>query len=164
MNGTAIRVSALALAAAVAGCSAVGDITGAVAGIVTGTITANPAIGIGVGVGVKAAADSAAQHIARSRKRNEHEAIAAAIAEAGVGETRPWAVDQRVTGDAYGEVRVIRVIENALAQCKEVAFSVVEGEDENAPRSWFTTTACEENGRWKWAVAEPAVDRWVNLQ
>ena len=164
MNHAALRLGALALASSLAGCSVVGDVTGAVAGILTGAITANPAIGIGVGVAVKAGADSAGKYISRTRRRGEHDAIAAAAAETGVGETRPWAVDQRVTGDAYGEVRVIRVIETPLALCKEVAFSVVEGEGESASRAWFTTTACQEGGRWKWAVAEPAVDRWVNLQ
>ena len=143
------------------GCAGVGDVTGAVAGVVSGAITANPAVGIGVGIAVRAAATEAENRIVLSRQRNEQEAIAAAIADAGVGEIRPWGVDQRVTGDAYGEVRVIRLIETPLALCKEALFSV---EGKGAERAWFSTTACEEGGRWRWAAAEPAVERWGNLQ
>jgi hypothetical protein len=73
-------------------------------------------------------------------------------------------VDQRFAGDAYGEVRVIRVIDTPLARCKEVAFSVVKNAGEPASGAWFTSTACDQGGRWKWAVPEPAVERWTNLQ
>lgn len=164
MNDAALGLGVFALAASLAGCSVVGDVTGAVAGLVTGAITANPAIGIGVGVAVKAGADSAGKYVSRSRKRNEHDAIAAAVAETAVGEMRPWAVDQRVIGDAYGEVHVVREIASSLTLCREVLFSVVDGEGESAPRAWFTTTVCQVGERWKWAAAEPAVERWVNLQ
>ncbi len=50
------------------------------------------------------------------------------------------------------------------AQRKELLFSAVESEEEKVTRSWFTTTACEGDRAWQWAAAEPAVDRWVNLQ
>jgi hypothetical protein len=158
------RIAILALAASLSGCSVIGDISGAVAAIATGAATANPIVGIGVGVAVKAGMDTAGKHVSRSRKRNEHDAIAAAVAEAGVGETRPWSVDQRVTGDAHGEVRVVRVIESSLAVCKEVVFSVVETSDEPASPAWFWTTVCRDGARWTWAAAEPAVDRWLTLQ
>ena len=78
------------LAASLSGCAAVGDVTGAVAGVVSGAITANPAVGIGVGIAVRAAANEAVNRVALSRRRSEHDAIAAAIAETDVGETRPW--------------------------------------------------------------------------
>jgi hypothetical protein len=146
------------------GCAALGDVTGAVAGLVSGAITANPAIGIGVGVSVRAATNEAAKYVSRKRQQNEHDAIAAAVAETDVNETRVWAVDRRVTGDAHGEVRVIRIIQTSLALCKEALFSVVSGDGDTVRRLWFSTTACEEGGRWKWAAAEPAVDRWINLQ
>ena len=152
----------LLILSSVAGCAAVSDITGAVAGLASGAATGNPAVGIGVGIAVRAGTYGLLDRVARTRQRKEHDAIAAAVGETGVGETRPWAVDQRVVGDAHWEVRVMRVIETPLARCKEVAFSVVEGE--RATPAWFTTTACEHGGEWRWAVAEPAVERWVNLQ
>ena len=71
-------------------------------------------------------------------------------------------LDRRVAGDAYGEVRVIRLIQTPLALCKEALFSVAAGEGEE--REWFSTTACDEGDRWRWAAAEPAVERWGNLQ
>ena len=144
------------------GCAAVGDITGAVAGIVTGAISANPAVGIAVGVSVRAAATEGVRRVSLARQRNEQDAIADAIADAEVGESRAWAVDQRVIGDAYGEVHVVRLIETPLTVCKEVLFSVVAGA--GASPAWFATTACDDGGRWKWAAAEPAVERWGNLQ
>jgi hypothetical protein len=152
----------LVVCTCLSGCAAVGDITGAVAGVVSGAITANPAVGIGVGIAARAAANEAVARVSLSRQRNEQEAIAAAVADADVGESRPWTVDQRVTGDAHGEVRVIRLIETPLAMCKEVLFSVVAGD--GAAPAWFSTTACEAAGRWRWAAAEPAVERWGNLQ
>lgn len=163
MTGAA-RFALLALAALLAGCAVVGDISGAVAGLASGAITGNPGVGIAVGVAVKAGADTAGKYFSRSRKRNEHDAIAAAVAEIGVGETRSWAVNPRVAGDAYGEVRVVRVIDSSLTVCKEVVFSVLEGRDERAAPAWFATTVCQEGARWTWSAAEPAVERWTNLQ
>jgi hypothetical protein len=153
-----------ALACSLAGCAAVGDVTGAVAGLVSGAVTANPAVGISVGIAVRAGTNEAVRSVSRKRQRNEQDAIAAVAAGLDVGEAAPWAVDQRLAGDAYGEVRVLRVIETPLTRCKELLFSVLEGEEENAPRAWFTTTACEGDQAWRWAAAEPAVDRWTNLQ
>jgi hypothetical protein len=158
-----IWVAALA-ACSLAGCAAVGDVTGAIAGLVSGAATANPAVGISVGIAVRAGMNEVVRTVSRKRQRNEQDAIAAVAAELDVGEAAPWAVDQRVAGDAYGEVRVLRVIATPLALCKELLFSVVEGEEENLPRAWFTTTACREGVAWRWAAAEPAVERWMNLQ
>lgn len=160
----ALRAFVFAAAAVLPGCAAVGDVTGAVAGVVSGAITANPAVGIAVGVSVRAATNEAVNYVSRTRQRKEQDAIAAAVAETGVGESRPWAVDQRVTGDAFGEVRVVRVIRTPLALCKEALFSVVEGEGKHVSPAWFSTIVCEDGGRWKWAAAEPAVERWGNLQ
>lgn len=164
----AVKVRALAIAAlacaSLAGCASVGDVTGAVAGLVSGAATANPAVGISVGVAVRAGTNEAMRTLSRNRQRKEQDAIAAVAAALQVGEGAPWAVDQRVAGDAHGEVHVLRVIETPLATCKELLFSVAAGEEEDAPPAWFTTTACQEGERWKWAAAEPAVDRWFNLQ
>ena len=160
-----VRLAIAASAACVlGGCAAVGDITGAVAGIVSGAATANPAVGIGVGIAVRAGTNEALDRVSRRRRQNEQEAIAGIVGDMNVGDTRNWSVDQRIAGDAYGEVRVLRVIESALAPCKELLFSVVRGEPGEARREWFATTACRDGERWRWAAAEPAVERWVNLQ
>lgn len=163
MKARSVCVAAAACAS-IAGCASVGDITGAVAGLASGAATANPAVGISVGVAVRAGTNEAIRTVSRNRQRNEQDAIAAAAAVLAAGESAAWAVDQRVTGDAHGEVQVLRVIETPLALCKELLFSVAAGDEEAGPPAWFTTTACRQGERWKWAAAEPAVERWFNLQ
>jgi hypothetical protein len=64
----------------------------------------------------------------------------------------------------HGEVRVLREFNSALASCKEFSFSVGDGDDAKAPAEWFVATACQQSEGWKWASAEPAVERWGNLQ
>jgi hypothetical protein len=159
-----VRISAILLVvsvAALSGCQSLADATGAAAGLASGAASGNPAVGIGVGVGVRAAASEGLKRVARARHRHEQDAIAAVVADMRVGETRAWAVDQRVVGDVQGEVSVLRAIRTPLAECKEIVFSVI---DNNGGAEWFTTTACDEGGRWRWAAAEPAVERWINLQ
>lgn len=164
------RAAAIALlASALAGCSTFGTITGAVAGIATGTATTNPAVAIGVAIGVKAAADQVGRSVGRRMKQAEQDAIASVASELREGDSRPWAVKQRLPwGHARGEVRVTRVIDTPLARCKEVLFSVDKGDGERddgkASRAWFAASVCQQADRWKWAAAEPAVERWGNLQ
>ena len=126
--------------------------------------TGNPAIGISVGIVARAAAREGIQYVNRERQQNEHEAIIAAGGSLAVGDSAAWAVDHRLTGDARGEVRVLRVINTPLAVCKELAFTVENGEEERRAEVWFTTVACHDGATWKWAAAEPAVERWGNLQ
>jgi hypothetical protein len=146
------------------GCAAVGDITGAVAGLAAGAASANPAVAIAVGLGVRAATREGVKYVTRRRHEDEQDAIAAAAADLRVGETQLWAVRSKIARDTRGEVRVLRAIETPLATCKEIAFSVSDSEVETAVGSWFTTIACREGTRWRWAAAEPAVERWGNLQ
>jgi hypothetical protein len=54
-------------------------------------------------------------------------------------------------------VRVVRLIPNALTDCREIAFSVV---DPPSPPPWYNTTICHDHDAWHWALAEPAVARW----
>ncbi|MFT8244457.1 hypothetical protein [Roseomonas sp. BN140053] len=160
------RAAGLALLAlALPGCGAIADVTGAAAGIAAGTASANPAVGYAVGLGVRAATDEVVRVVVRRRQRAEQDEVAAAIGAAGLGETRRWRVEHDIPiGNGGGEVRVLRVITTPLAACKEAAFSVEEEENGATQRSWFVTTACEQNGTWTWAAAEPAVTRWGNLQ
>jgi hypothetical protein len=157
-----VVASSLAL---LAGCGAIGGFAGAVAGIATSVATTNPAIGISVGIGVKAATDQAIKIVSRRLQQSEQDAIAAAVQDMGAGDGGTWQHAHLVgSGSERGEVRVIRLIETPLARCKELLFSVVQGDRESATRAWFTTTACQQGNQWKWAAAEPAVDRWGNLQ
>lgn len=154
---------------ALGGCTALGGLAGAAAGIASGTFTGNPAVGVAVSVSVKAAADAGIKGLMRSLQQDEQNAIAAVAGGMEPGEVRPWRIRHAIPyGDNQGRMQVTRVIDTPLVRCKEVMFTV-EARDaipaaDNAARSWFTAQVCRHDQRWKWAVAEPAVERWGSLQ
>jgi surface antigen len=160
------RRAALVLLAglSLAGCEAAGGIAGGVSGVATGIATGNAAVGYAVGVGIRALVDATVQYVQRSIRRGEQDEIAAAAGGAAPGQVVPWKAEHELPfgyGDAAGTVQVVRLIETPLAQCREVAINVGE-EDE---RVTLIATAClTSEGKWKWASAEPAVERWGVLQ
>lgn len=144
------------------GCSVVPQVTGAVVGIASGGATGNPAVGFGIGVATLAATDYALKRVSRSWHRTEQDAIAAAAGGLDEGGTGPWRVAHSLPiGNEHGELAVVRRIGNPLAPCKQVLFSVVE---EDAPPAWYSADVCQQGSAWKWASAEPAVERWGFLQ
>ncbi len=144
------------------GCSAVPQITGLVVGGATGGATANPAIGFGVGVATIAITDYTLKHVTKSWHQGEQDAIAAAAGPLGAGATAPWRVVHSLPfGNEHGALTVVRMIDNPLAACKQVVFSVVDGDE---PPSWYSADICQQGEQWKWASAEPAVERWGFLQ
>jgi hypothetical protein len=155
------RLALLGLAAALGGCGQVADVTGAVAGGGAALVSSNPAAGVAVGIGVRAAVTAGMQGVMRRRQQAEQDAVAAAIGSLNPEEARAWQVRHTIPiGNNKGEVRLVRVIPNPLAECREALFSVADGE----ARQWFLTTACRDGTRWKWAAAEPATARWGSLQ
>ncbi|WP_087045068.1 hypothetical protein [Caballeronia ptereochthonis] len=165
----ALRLGFIAAGAAacvtMSGCASIGAATGAVAGVATGAVTTNPAIGFGVGIAVQAATDEAVKRTMKSLHQDQQIMIAVTAGTMTVGETRPWKVKHTLpVENGHGEVRVLREFSNALANCKEFAFSVVDGDDPKAHADWFVATACQQSSGWKWASAEPAVERWGSLQ
>jgi hypothetical protein len=156
----------LLLALPLAGCGgAAADLTGAVAGIATGAAFANPAVGYGVGVGTRAATAAGINWFMRTRQHTEQDAVAEVIGNLAPGEVRPWKIEHDIPiGNQQGEVQLVRVMDTALAHCREALFSVAEDEKPEAPRQWFLTTACRQGERWHWAAAEPATGRWGSLQ
>ena len=171
VNPAQRRIGAMLLAAAamlLAGCSTVGGLAGTVAGIATGSFTSNPAIGIAVSVSVKAATDAEVKNVLRSLQQDEQDEIAALAGSMAPGEIRQWQVRHFIPyGNNQGEIQVTRMIDTPLASCKEVMFSVVERKaaprPDDAARGWFSTNVCRQESRWKWAIAEPAVERWGSL-
>jgi hypothetical protein len=144
------------------GCSAVPQITGIVIGGATGGATANPAIGFGVGVATIAITDYTLKHVNKSWHQGEQDAIAATAGPLAEGGKAPWRVVHSLPiGNEHGELTVIRTIENPLTPCKQVVFSVADGDD---PPSWYSADICQQGETWKWASAEPAVERWGFLQ
>jgi len=163
-----VALGALCVGAAtfVSGCASVGAASGAAAGAATGLVTANPAVGIGVGIAVQAATDVAVNRFMRTMHTDQQNAIASAAGALPVGGTQTWAVKHTLPiENGHGEVRVTRAFASALALCKEFVFSVQDGDGPDAPARWFTASACHDDASgWKWASAEPAVDRWGALQ
>ncbi|AXK66208.1 MULTISPECIES: hypothetical protein [Burkholderia] len=161
----AIRIAAIgalcAATAALSGCGSVGAASGALAGAATGLVTANPAVGVGVGIAVQAATDEAVNRTMKQLHQNQQDAIAKVAGTLAVGEVKPWKVKNTLPlENGEGEVRVARAYSTALALCKEFAFSVKDGDKAD----WYFASACQQGTHWKWASAEPAVDRWGNLQ
>jgi hypothetical protein len=144
------------------GCHAVPQITGLVAGAVSGGATGNPVVGFGVGVAVAAGSDYAMRRVTREWHQGEQDAIASSASWLPVGQLGPWRVRHSLPiGNEHGELEVVRRIDNPLAPCEEIVFSVVE---DGKPPSWYSTDICKQAAGWKWASAEPAVERWGYLQ
>lgn len=149
------------LLALLGGCTVVSDVAGLAAGGGAGAATANPAIGFAVGISVRAATEELRRYVVRRRQQGEQDAIADAAGNAPVGELRPWQIRHTIpVGNERGELAVVREYATPLATCREVVFTV---EDAGHP-SLFTTSLCRQAAGWKWAAAEPAVDRWGSLQ
>jgi len=147
------------------GCSSIGATSGAMAGIVTGAVTTNPAVGIGVGITVQAATDETVNWYMRGLHQDQQDEIARLVGKLPEGKSTQWQVQHTLPiENGHGEVRVTRVFNTALAQCKEFAFSLVDSDEPNAKTSWFVASACRQAQGWKWASVEPAVDQWKNLQ
>jgi hypothetical protein len=147
------------------GCQSLGTASGAVAGVATGAATSNPAVGFGVGIAVQTAIDETVDRTMRRLHKDQQDAMALLVGEMLLDETRPWRVKNWLpVENGHGQIRVTRVFESALAQCKEFAFSVVDGDKPGADETWYMAAACQTSQGWQWASAEPAVGRWGNLQ
>jgi hypothetical protein len=147
------------------GCSATPQIAAAVTGGAAGAATANPAVGFAVAVAVDAGANYAVRYYGRSRQGAEQDAIAQIAGALPNGTEATWKIEHTIPiGNEHGQLRVVRTIDSPLAACKEVAFSVDGGDAKDLKRAWFTTSICKQTEGWKWAAAEPAVERWGFLQ
>ena len=166
MRGGAAAAATLLLVLSLGGCQSgsgtTAELTGLAAGGAAGGITANPAIGYAVAIGTAAGADAALKWYGRSRRHSEQEAIAGVAAALSTGDAAPWQIRHLIPyGNEHGQVRVVRVIDTPLVQCREIVFSV---EDAPKPPAWYATSICHADSGWHWAEAEPAVERWGYLQ
>jgi hypothetical protein len=151
--------------AGLAGCKATPQIAAFVTGGAAGAATGSPAVGFIIGVATDAGANYAFRYISRTRQGAEQDAIAQVAGDLPVGGEAVWKIEHTIPiGNEHGRLRVVRVIDSPLTVCKEVAFAVEEGEGEKLQRSLFTTDICRQSDTWKWASAEPAVERWGALQ
>jgi len=154
-----------------AGCGAgaansAGPIGGAAVGLGVGGITANPLVGYAAGIGAQAGITALQKYLSRDIHEGEQDNIAATVATLQPGQHAPWKIGYTIPiASEHGDVTVTRIINSALTTCKEVAFTVIDGNQPNAPRGIYITTACTHaDGTWHWADAEPATARWGFLQ
>jgi hypothetical protein len=162
-----MRLGWLPLAAALllTGCNTVPEIAGLVTGGAAGLATGSPAVGFLIGVATDAAANAGISYVTRTWHGAEQDAIARTAADVPEGGEVPWQIRHPLPiGNEHGQLRVIRVIDSPLAACKEIAFSVDDGSGAKLKRAWFITSICKQDQIWKWAAAEPAVERWGFLQ
>lgn len=147
-----------------AGCSSASQIAGVVTGGLVGVASGSPAVGFAVGVVTDAGASYTFRYIARTRQGAEQDAIAQVAGELPIGTEAAWKIEHTIPiGNEHGQLRVVRAIDSPLAACKEIMFSVDEGKGD-LKREWFTSDVCKQEEAWKWASAEPAVERWGFLQ
>lgn len=165
VGSAAVRLLPLAFVTLLAGCSSASQIAGIVTGGLVGVASGSPAVGFAVGVVTDAGASYTFRYISRTRQGAEQDAIAQVAGALPVGAAAAWKIEHTIPiGDEHGQLRVVRAIDSPLAACKEIMFSVDEGKGEKLKREWFKTDVCRQAETWKWASAEPAVERWGFLQ
>lgn len=152
----------IAGATLLASCRATPDLAGLASGAVVGTATGSPALGYAVGLGVAAAGREASKWYGRSRQRGEQDAIASVAGKLQEGQSAAWRIQHTIPyGNENGIVQVIRYIATPLTDCREIAFSVL---DQLKQPQWYASSICRHGIKWRWAEAEPAVERWGYLQ
>ena len=159
----AVRTAAALLAAGLLlqGCALLADVGGVAAGAGAGAGSANPAVGIAVGIAVRSGLRAVADYVDRKRATGEQDAIAEAAGNAPLGQSRPWEIRHTIPfGNEHGDLEAVREFVTPLATCREIVFTVVDGDD----RDILTTSLCRQPEGWRWAAAEPAVPRWGYLQ
>jgi hypothetical protein len=161
----AVRPHPLLALAVLAGCTSSAQITAVVTGGIAGASTGSPAVGFLVGVATDAGANYVIRYVGRVRQGAEQDAIAGVAGGLPVGTEAEWKIEHTIpVGNEHGKLQVVREINSPLADCKELAFSVETGTGEQTKRDWFTTGICKQADQWKWASAEPAIERWGFLQ
>lgn len=145
----------------------VADVSGIATGGTVGAVTANPIVGYSVGMGTRAAVAAGVKYVMRDLHKDEQDVIAGVAGRMREGDTQLWRVEHDLPfgyADENGAVQVTRAIETPIASCKEVLVTIEEGEGAKATRTIVVGSICRQGDSWKWATAEPAVERWGYLQ
>jgi hypothetical protein len=153
----------LASAIALAGCAEAGSAvnTVATAGLAAaiGSATGSPLIGVPAGLAASFGVNQGVRYGQRRIEGNVQNAVAAAAGPLDVGQAATWRVTERLplTGRS-GVVQVARSFGESIP-CKDVVLTIGDESDV------YVATICQnKKGEWRWAMAEPAVGRWGNLQ
>ncbi len=155
-------IAALSVTLLLSGCKDIADVAGIASGAATGAATGNPAIGFAVGVAVGTASNFASTYYDRVRAGAEQDVIAETAGNLAVGGQAPWRIRHTIPiGNEHGTLRIIDEITTPIAVCKQVVFSIADG---NQPPPWYSVDICRDPRGWKWATAEPAVSRWTVIR
>lgn len=124
---------------------------------ITGLVTA----GVVAGIAFDYSVDQGMEWAGRRIHNNVQNAVAEAAGPLAVGQSAPWNVDKLLPlSDKSGTVEVARIFGDTIP-CKDVIFTL----DGDEAHSIYTTTICRnDKGDWRWALAEPSIDRWGSLQ
>lgn len=121
----------------------------------TGSALVGTAAGIGAGIGL----DIGIKYAERRIQRNAQDAVAIAAGPLVVGQSARWNVNAWLPlSERHGMVEIARSFGKAIP-CKDVVFTVDDDDD-----LYVTTICADKKGNWRWALAEPTVDRWGLLQ
>jgi hypothetical protein len=121
----------------------------------TGSAALGAAAGLGAGIGL----DIGFKYVERRIHRNAQDAVALAAGPLALGQSARWNVDAWFPlTDRHGTVEVARSFGTAIP-CKDIVFTVDDDDD-----LYVTTVCADKHGVWRWALAEPTVDRWGSLQ
>ncbi len=161
----------LLLVLTLSGCGSVltastADVAGIAGAGVAGAVTKSGAAATGIGLGIAAGANAGLQYVERDAHSTEQDRIAAAAGALDPDVVGHWDNTHAVPIEAneHGDVVVTRLIGSDAFTCKEIVFSVDTVEKEQPHKAFYTATVCLDGTTWKWASAEPATDRWGNLQ
>jgi hypothetical protein len=146
-----------------AGSSATSSGLGAVASAGVGAgvahATGSALLGVAAGVGAGIGLDVGIKYAERRVHGNVQNAVARAAGPLEVGGSARWNDDYWLPLDGkHGTVEVARSF-GASIPCKDIVFTV--DEDENL---YVAVVCADKQGVWRWALAEPTVDRWGSLQ
>ncbi len=142
------------------------DVAGIAGAGIAGSVSKDAAVGAAIGLGVRSIADTGLKYVERRVHRAEQDRIASIAGVTEVGAVAPWAIDHDIPieDDQHGHLSVVRTVGDGDLACKEIVFSVETGKPEVLRRGFYTATVCQDGKIWKWATAEPAVERWGSLQ
>jgi hypothetical protein len=145
-----------------AGCA---ESSSALHGVTTAGIAAalgsagGPVVGFLAGIGAGYAVDQGVKYGEREMQANAQQAIADTAGPLEEGKGATWEVtDATPFFGRSGTVQVARAFGEAIP-CKDAVFTVGD-----KPELFVTTICRDRSDRWRWAIAEPTVQRWGALQ
>lgn len=165
------RIALLAVPLTLAGCGSLltegaADLAGVAGAGAAAAVTDNAAAAAAIGLGVRSLASEGVKYAARRVHREEQDAIAAVAGPLEPGAVAPWSIRHRIPiePNKRGELVVSRAFGAGAIRCKELVFSVDVTARGAEDRGFYMATICQDGTRWRWASAEPATERWGNLQ